>query len=165
MKVAETVQNAIQPIFENLELRLVEVEYVKRHDGMHLVIYIDSDKGVIVEDCSLVSNLVDPIIEELNPTNDAKYYLDVSSYGLDKPLKFNWQFEKYLNKMLVVKLYKKVDELKDFEGELVSYNDATLTFKLANNKNIKSKKNNLEEGKIVELDRKLIATVLPHIDF
>ena len=151
MKVAESVQKAIQPIFDNLDLRLVEVEYVKRHDGMHLVIYIDSDKGVTVEDCSLVAKLVDPIIEELNPTNDARYYLDISSYGLDKPLKFDWQFEKYLNKELDVKLYMAVDGLKKFVGTLISFNQEEFSF-IVKDKNIK-------------LNKKQIATMLPHIDF
>jgi len=151
VKVAESVQKAIQPIFDNLDLRLVEVEYVKRHDGMHLVIYIDSDKGVTVEDCSLVAKLVDPIIEELNPTNDARYYLDISSYGLDKPLKFDWQFEKYLNKELDVKLYMAVDGLKKFVGTLISFNQEEFSF-IVKDKNIK-------------LNKKQIATMLPHIDF
>ena len=151
MKVAESVQKAIEPIFENLELRLVEVEYVKRHDGMHLVVYIDSDKGVTVEDCSLISNLIDPIIEDLNPTNDAKYFLDVSSYGLDKPLKFDWQFEKYLNQELDVKLYMSLDGLKEFVGTLVSYGENEFIFTV--------------KDKNITLNKKQIATMLPHIDF
>ena len=151
MRVAESVQNAIQPVFENLELQLVEVEYIKKHDGMHLVIYIDSNKGVTVEDCSLVSNLVDPIIEELNPTNDGRYYLDVSSYGLDKPLKFDWQFEKYLNKELDVKLYMAINGLKEFVGILNSFNKDEISFTV--------------KDKNVTLNKKQIATMLPHIDF
>ena len=164
MKVSEIVEQKISPLFDDLDIKLVEVEYVKRHDGMHLVVYIDKDSGVTVEDCSMVSHMIDPILDELNPTNDAPYAFDVSSYGLDKPLKYDWQFEKYLNKVLEIKLYKKVDELKDFEGVLIGFNKETLTFKLTNNKKTKSK-NKVEEGKVVELDRKLIATVLPYIEF
>lgn len=164
MKVSEIVEQAITPLFKDLDVRLVEVEYVKRHDGMHLVVYLDKEEGVTIDDCCMVANLIDPVLEELNPTADQPYAFDVSSYGLDKPLKYDWQFEKYLNKKLEVKLYKKVEEVKDFVGELVSYNDDSLTFKLVNDKKSKSKKDS-SSGKIVELDRKLIATVLPYIEF
>ena len=151
MRVAQIVEEAIRPLFEDLEVNLVEVEYVKKVDGMHLVVLLDKDGGVTLEDCQIVARLVDPVLEELNPTNDASYYFDVSSYGLDRPLKFDWQFDKYLDKKVDVKLYMKVDGLKDFTALLKSYNENSITFDV--------------DGKIVELERKQIATLLPHIEF
>lgn len=122
MKVAEAVYEKISPMFTG-DIKLVDVEYVKRNDGMHLVILIDKDDGIRVEDCVYVNSLVDEVIEELNPTNDAKYYLDVSSYGLDRPLKFDWQFKKYYDKKVNVKLYRKIDDKKEFVGILKSKDD------------------------------------------
>ena len=151
MKVAEKVYEAIKPLFEESELRLVEVEYVKRVDGMHLVVLLDKDTGVTLDDCSMVAKMVDPILEEINPTNDAPYYFDVSSYGLDRPLKYDWQLDKYMNQKLVVKLYMKVQDFKDFTAELVAYDENTISFKINN------------EEKTFE--RKQIATILPYIEF
>ena len=115
--VSDLVLENIKPLFKG-DITLVDVEYVKKADGMHLTIYIDKENGVTVEDCVEVSHLVDQPLEDLNPTNDEPYFLDVSSYGLDKPLKFDWQFKKYTDKKVNVKLYSKVNGKKDFVAVL-----------------------------------------------
>lgn len=127
MKVAELVQENIQNLF-NKDIKLVEVEYVKKSDGMHLIVYIDKESGITIEDCVDVSRMIDPVIDELNPTGDTQYVLDVSSYGLDKPLKYDWQFKKYTGKKVDVKLYRKVEERKEFTATLHAFNETTFTF-------------------------------------
>ena len=111
MKIADLVYDTIKPLFKN-DIKLLEVEYVKKSDGMHLVVYIDKDTGVSIDDCVYVNDLISDTIDELNPTKDEKYVLDVSSYGLDRPLKYDWQFKKYQNQKVNVKLYKKLDGKK-----------------------------------------------------
>ena len=149
MKTADLVYETIKPLFDG-DIQLVEVEYVKKYDNMHLVVYIDKEGGITLEDCERVSKMIDPVIEELNPTNDETYCLDVSSYGLDKPLKKDYQFDKYLDKMVTVKLYKKVDDLKDFDAILKAYKD-NYQFEI--------------DGKVVEISKDLVAYVLPYIEF
>lgn len=126
MRVADAVYDAIKPLFVE-DIKLVEVEYAKKNNVMHLTIYIDKENGVTIEDCENVSHMVDNVLEELNPTGDEQYYLDVSSYGLDKPLKYDWQFKKYYGKKVNVKLYRKVENRKEFVAELISKNDDTVT--------------------------------------
>ena len=150
MKTTDLVYEAIKPMFDGLDIQLVEVEYIKKVDGMHLIVYIDAPNGVTINDCSYVSKLIDPVLEELNPTNDASYSLDVSSYGLDKPLKHDWQFEKYLNQKVTVKLYKKVDNLKEFDAILKDYNTE-----------FKFEVNNQE----IILSKDLVAHITPYIEF
>ena len=139
MKVAESVYEAIKPLFTN-EIKLVEVEYIKKNDGMHLCIYIDKEDGVTVDDCVYVNGLIDEKLEELDPTNNAPYYLDISSYGLDKPLKYDWQFKKYIGKKVEVKLYRKIEDRKEFvailkakneEEVVVEVDNENITYKLA----------------------------------
>ena len=149
MKTADLVFETIKPLFDG-EVQLVEVEYCKKVDGMHLIVYIDKPMGITLEDCEKISKLIDPVIEDLNPTNDATYRLDVSSYGIDKPLKYDWQFDKYLNQMVTVKLYKKVDDLKDFDAVLKDYKDAYV-FDL--------------DGKEINLQKEVVAYILPYIKF
>lgn len=150
MKVAELVFEKISPLF-NGEIKLVDVEYTKKVDGMHLIIYIDKENGVTVDDCVEVNNLINDSLEELNPTNDASYYLDVSSYGLDKPLKFDWQFKKYINQKVEVKLYKKIDDLKEFVAVLKSKTDSEIVLEINN------------ENKTFKLSD--VAYVLPYVEF
>lgn len=150
MKTVDLVFDAISPLFENLDVKLVDVEYVKKYDNMHLIVYIDKSSGITIEDCEMVSRMIDPVIEELNPTKDASFCLDVSSYGIDKPLKFNWQFDKYLNQKVTVSLYKKVDDLKQFDAVLKGYGEQ-YEFEV--------------NGKTVVINKELVASVMPFIEF
>ncbi len=129
MKVADLVFEGIKPLFTD-EIKLVEVEYVKRSDGMHLIVYIDKDGGVDINDCVKVNQLIDEKLEELNPTDDAPYMLDISSYGLDKPLKFDWQFNKYKGKKVNVKLYRNIDGRKEFVATLLDHNEKMSQFNI-----------------------------------
>ena len=134
MKVANLVYDTIKPLFKK-DIKLLEVEYVKKNDGMHLVVYIDKENCVTVDDCVYVNDLISDTLDELNPTNDEKYVLDVSSYGLDRPLKYDWQFKKYQNQNVNVKLYKKLDGKKEFVATLLGKDDNNYYFNL-NDENI-----------------------------
>ena len=152
MKVADLVTQEIKPIFETFkDIKLVEVEYKKMQDGMHLVVYIDKENGVTIEDCELVSKSIDSCLDDLNPTGDEPYRLDVSSYGLDKPLKHDWQLKKYLNNKVNVKLYHKVNNLKEFVATLISFNDEEYTFAKDDNN--------------FTINRTSVAQITPYIEF
>ena len=129
MKVADLVYENIKPLFQD-GVKLVEVEYVKRNDGMHLIVYIDKEGGVTIDDCVKVNDLINQTIDDLNPTNDAPYTLDVSSYGLDRPLKYDWQFKKYENQKVNVKLYRKIDNRKEFVVTLLGKDEKGFIFNL-----------------------------------
>ena len=150
MKVSELVYEKIKPLFKD-DIRLVEVEYVKRQDGMHLVIYIDKEGGVSIDDCVKVNDLINDTIEELNPTADEQYALDVSSYGLDRPLKYDWQFKRYEGQRVNVKLYNKIDGRKEFVATLLGRNEESTMFGVDN-----------ENVTINNVD---IAYITPYIEF
>ena len=150
MKVADLVYEKIKPLFVN-DIQLVEVEYAKKNDGMHLTIYIEKDGGVSVDDCVAVSRLIDEPLEELNPTNDDPFYLDISSYGLDKPLKYDWQFKKYEDKKVNVKLYRKIDERKEFVAILKQKAEDSVVLQV--------------ENENIKINFKDIAYITPYIEF
>ena len=129
MRVSDLVFESIKPLFQD-GVKLVEVEYVKRNDGMHLIVYIDKEGGVTIDDCVKVNDLINQTIDDLNPTNDAPYTLDVSSYGLDRPLKYDWQFKKYENQKVNVKLYRKIDNRKEFVATLLGKDEKGFIFNL-----------------------------------
>lgn len=149
MKVSELVEKEIAPLFTS-NIRLVEVEYVKRNDGMHLVVYIDKEGGVSIDDCVAVSQMIDPVIDDLNPTGDTQYALDVSSYGLDKPLKYDWQFKRYMGELVEVKLYRKVGANKEFTATLMGYDEKVYQFKL--------------KDEIITINKTDVAQILPYVE-
>ena len=150
MKVADLVYDAIKPLFTG-DIRLVEVEYAKKQDGMHLCVYIDKDTGVNIEDCVAVNHLIDETLEDLNPTEDAPYVLDVSSYGLNRPLKYDWQFKRYNNQKVNVKLYRKVGDLKEFVAVLKEKTDKAIVVEV--------------DGENKQFELTDVAYVTPYIEF
>ena len=150
MKVADIVYENISPLFTG-DIRLVEVEYTKKNDGMHVVVYIDKDTGITLEDCVEINRLIDDKLEELNPTNDESYVLDVSSYGLDKPLKYDWQFKKYMDQKVNVKLYRKIDDRKEFVAILKGKDNKSVIFNI--------------DDENISINSDDIAYITPYIEF
>ena len=128
-KVKDLCAEKLKPIIENMGYELVEVTYTKQQDGMNLIFYIDSDSGITIDDCEKVHRAIDPILDELNPTNDASYILSVSSLGIDRPLKTERDFKKNIGKEIEVTLFSKVNGQKNFKGTLIAFDDLSFTIK------------------------------------
>ena len=102
-KVISTCYPPCEKIVSELGYVLVDMEYKKQVGGMVLELFIDSEKGITLDDCEKVSRALDEPLDELNPTNDESYTLNVSSLGLDRPLTTEYQFNKYQDKEVEVK--------------------------------------------------------------
>lgn len=154
-KVQTICEEKIVPVIEELGYEVVEVEYVKKSDGMNLTFYIDSEKGIQIEDCEKVSKSIDDLLEEINPTEDQPYILSVSSPGLDRPLKTDRDFQRHIGKEIEVTLFAKQNGKKKFQGQLLSFNETEFTIKEV----IKNKE---EE---ITFSRSQVAHVVPVIKF
>ena len=116
--VAETVSELVLPYAKQLGFELYDVEYVKEGADYFLRIYIDKPGGAVSsDDCERMSRAIDPVLDEYDPVPDS-YYLEVSSVGLDRPLKTEKDFLRFMNTMIEVRLYKDQDGVKEFSGEL-----------------------------------------------
>lgn len=147
-KTIEIVEEKICPIITSLGYEVVEVEFAKKVDGMNLTFYIDSPNGITLDDCEKVHKAIDGPLDQLNPTADGSYILNVSSCGLDRPLKTDKDLERSLGKQVDVKLYKAINKKKLFTGVLEAYNDQTVTI-----------------GGFQPFERKSIGQITLHIDF
>lgn len=115
--VAQKVFDAAASRIEEMGLELVDVEIVREGQSRILRLYIDKQGGVDLDDCSRVSQMIDPIIDnELNLHNHD--YLEVSSPGLERPLKTERDFARYQGEWVEVTLYKAMDGKKKFQGTL-----------------------------------------------
>ncbi|GAF63676.1 hypothetical protein BTS2_0567 [Bacillus sp. TS-2] len=125
-KVTEVVAELVLPILEPLKLELVEVEFKKEGPNWFLRVYIDSEKGVDLEDCSEVSEKLSEQLDQVDPIEQA-YFLEVSSPGAERPLKNEKELENAVGKYIHVSTYEALDGEKSFEGDLLSFNDGVLT--------------------------------------
>lgn len=102
------------------------MEYVKEGSDYYLRIYADKDGGITIGDCEVVNRAMSDLMDEEDFINDA-YILEVSSPGLTRPLKKENDFKRSIGKLVEIKTYTKIDNCKEFEGELTAYDDDTVT--------------------------------------
>lgn len=154
-KVKQICEEKIGPIIEEMGYELLEVEYVKENGGMSLIFTIDKEGGVTIDDCEIVNRKIDPIIDELNPTDDKPYTLVVSSPGLDRPIKTERDFKRNLEKEVEVKFYEplKPYNKKLLTGMLKAWDETSVTILIG------------PEEQNVKIPRKIIAQIVPVINF
>ncbi|MEK4030158.1 MULTISPECIES: ribosome maturation factor RimP [Bacillaceae] len=124
-KVVETVEQLVKPITEELDLELVDIEYVKEGKSWFLRVYIDKETGVDIEECGMVSERLSEKLDETDPI-PYNYFLEVSSPGAERPLKKTRDYERAVGKRVHVKTYEPIDGEKTFEGTLLSFEQEEL---------------------------------------
>ncbi len=112
------IEELVMPIIEANSCELVDVEFVKEGANWFLRLYVDKPGGIFIDDCEVISRAVESLLDEKDPIEQA-YILEVSSPGLDRPLKKDKDFERYKGEIVDVKLYKPFNGKKAFQGELV----------------------------------------------
>lgn len=138
-KVTEVVEGLAEPIFQELGLELVEIEFVKEGKSWFLRVYIDKDNGVDIEDCGLVSEKLSEKLDELDPIPH-NYFLEVSSPGAERPLKKDKDFQKAIGKNVFIKTYEPIDGEKSFEGTLLEFDGQHVKIEMK----IKTRKKTIE---------------------
>jgi len=114
-----------QPLAER-GLSLWDIEFVKEGPEWFFRIYIDRDGGVQIDDCEFVSRAAEAFLDETDPIPQA-YMLEVCSPGLDRALKRDSDFLKYIGHTVDIKLFKAKNGRKKFQGELKEFADGIIT--------------------------------------
>ena len=122
------VKNNALPIADELNFELVDVEYIKEGPYMYLKIYIDKVGGVTIEDCQKMSGKINEKLNEIDPIEE-NYFLEVSSPGLDRPLKTDKDLMKNMNNDIEISLYKSIDGKKKYKGELINFDENEIEIK------------------------------------
>ncbi|HZK85776.1 MAG TPA: ribosome maturation factor RimP [Desulfosporosinus sp.] len=108
----------LEPMIREKGLELVNVEYIREGGHWYLRLYIDKDGGVDMDDCSGVSHMVSEILDQQNPIPQA-YMLEVSSPGLERPLKKDEDFIRFQGSLVSVQTTSPFQGYKEFSGNLI----------------------------------------------
>lgn len=128
-EIEETCEKLALPIIEERSFELVDVEYVKEGTDYYLRVYVDKEGGITIDDCVEVSRALNPLLDKYDKEFSDAYILEVSSPGMLRPLKKDKDFARNLGKMVEIKLFRPLSEdgRKEFEAELKSYDNKTIT--------------------------------------
>lgn len=125
----EIVQRTWSELKEHLNrlgFELIEVEYGQHGGTKILRIYIDHPEGVTIDNCAEVSNFLSPILDQ-GEFVDERYVLEVSSPGIDRPIRKPADFERFIGEAVKVKTESPVDGRKKFRGVLTGFRDGMVT--------------------------------------
>ena len=125
--IEERVESLIKPRVEKEGYELYDVLYLKEGKNYILRIVIDNEKGISLEDCEKVNNEITDLLDEADYIKD-QYFLEVSSPGIERVLRKDWQLKKYLENKVQINLFKKDENgFKEYVGILKEVKDESLT--------------------------------------
>lgn len=129
--IENKVEQLIEGTINNLGYDLYDVEYVKEAKNYFLRIYIDSEKGIDLNDCEKVNNAISDMLDEADYIKE-QYFLEVSSSGIERVLKKDKHLELSLNKKIEINLFKPIDKSKKIIGILKNYDNENITLLIDN---------------------------------
>ena len=138
----QKTEEILLPIVEEYGFELVDVEYVKEGSNWYLRAYIDKPGGIGVNDCEAVSRRLSDILDEKDYIEDS-YILEVSSPGLDRPLKKEKDFARSIGKDVEVKLFKAINIDKELVGILKAYDEDTVTLEMEDETEMQFKRSDI----------------------
>lgn len=116
------VEQYVMPIIQENNFELVSTEFVKEANTWYLRLFIDKEGGFSINDCELVSRFLENKLEK-DDFIEQSYILEVSSPGIDRVLKKDSEFIKYKGRIVDIKLFKPINKVKNFQGELIGLFD------------------------------------------
>ena len=134
LTATEKIKVIIEKIVLSLGMELVDLEYKKEGRYMVLRLFIDKSSGITLDDCAEVSKEVSAVldVEDLIPD---KYTLEVSSPGLNRPLKTESDYMRYMGRLVKIKTYETIldddgNKRKTFLGQLTGFSGGIITVQL-----------------------------------
>lgn len=150
-KIERIAMDLLEPYIEDKDIEVVDIEYVKEGKDWYLRVYIDKPEGISIEDCEDLSRYLSDRLDEVDPIKH-KYILEVSSPGIERPLKKPKDYERFKGEKIYVKLYQPVDGRKEFVGLLKDYKDGNVYIEIV-------------QGEIMAIPLEKISLARLHFEF
>ncbi|MBQ3509348.1 MAG: ribosome maturation factor RimP [Peptococcaceae bacterium] len=127
-KIEDAIWKMAEPLVAENGMELIDVEYVKEGAEWYLRLFLDKegDEGIDLDDCELISRKFSDVLEEKDPITQA-YRLEVSSPGIERPLKRTKDFQRFQGEKVQVKTFSEVEGKKQFIGILQETTEETVT--------------------------------------
>ena len=119
------ITDLAEPILEEMGFELVDVLYLSKHGRWVLRLYIDKDGGVTINDCAQVSGEIGDLLD-VKEIIQHEYVLEVSSPGINRPLKKERDFTRAIGKKIKVRMGFPVNGQRNFTGYLSHFQNRTL---------------------------------------
>lgn len=124
------IEEIVLPVIKEMNLELVDVEYMQDGGYWYVRVFIENPEGDIsLEECAKLSLAVE---EDIDKIIDKKFFLEISSPGIERPLKKQKDFIRFIGSKIKVSLKHKIDDIKNYEGILKNFENDTLYLETEN---------------------------------
>ena len=144
--IKENIVRISNEIAEKLNFFVIDINFRGDNRKKIIEVFVDAEKNIDADNLAEISREINSIIEEQDIIQQA-YRLDVSTPGVDRPLKFLKQFPKHINRNFEV-TYKAEDETRAITGKLLSVEREELTF-LSDKKEVLIEFKNITTAKVI----------------
>lgn len=144
--IKENIVRISNEIAERLNFFVIDIIFRGDNRKKIIEVFVDAEKNIDADNLAEISREINSVIEEQDIIQQA-YRLDVSTPGVDRPLKFLKQFPKHINRNFEV-TYKTGDETKTITGKLLSVEREDLTF-LSDKKEVLIEFKNITTAKVI----------------
>ena len=141
------VVGIVEPVINSLGIELVDLELNKMRRKALLRVYIDREGGVTIDDCELVSREIEAVLDVEDPI-PYSYVLEVSSPGLDRPLKNPKDFKRYSGKKVRLVTIEPVEKENFFIGEIEFATDDNVVLLLPKDRKITIPYDNISRARL-----------------
>ncbi|MDR3491087.1 MAG: ribosome maturation factor RimP [Gammaproteobacteria bacterium] len=142
-----TLRDRLASLVKSMGYEFVGCELHRQGRGSLLRIYIDSEAGILVDDCSKVSRQVSAMLDVEDPI-PGQYTLEVSSPGLDRPLFEKAHYIKVVGSQIKVRLHTPIEDRRNFVGLLLRVEDANISLRVDDQELILPF-SNIEKAKVI----------------
>jgi len=118
----ESIREITEPVIVSEGMELIDIEHRQESRGWVLRFYIDKEGGVTLHNCSQISEQIGSLLE-VKDIIPHRYVLEVSSPGLNRPLKKEKDFIAYSGETIKVTTLKPIEQRRNFSGILQGYKD------------------------------------------
>lgn len=130
--IIKKIEEIVTPVVDEMGLSLVDVEYMQDGGYWYVRIYVENLNGEItLEDCATISGKID---EDVDKLIEQRFFLEVSSPGIERPLKKIEDFLRFKGEKVKISLKHKIEENKNFEGIIVDCKEDTIVLEVAEEK-------------------------------
>ena len=147
----QKVEEIVVPFAAELSVSIWDITFTKEGTDWYLRIFIDKEGGVSIDDCVDLTHAVTKPLDEADPISQS-YMLEVSSPGVERELKKDWHFEKYIGSAVMARTIRPIDNVRDFNGILESYENGEITIRLQDDKKISFNKKDTSYVKLDDFD-------------
>ena len=134
--ILKKIETIVVPVVEEMGLSLIDIEYLQDGGYWYVRIYVENLEGdITLEDCAIISNKID---EDIDKLIEQRFFLEVSSPGIERPLKKIEDYNRFKGEKIKLSLKHKVEDNKNFEGIIADCKDSNIYLEM-------------EDGKIMEI--------------